>query len=155
MPSQTAHLRILWGTPDRQLSRPPIEYRLLGLGTDSVCSRTPFLVTSYRSTHGHTAHSCRQRYCAGIYSDLNKRTDIYNCHKRALYISRYLHSTDATRIRCEVWYFHNGEDMSCDFSAMTLCNVLVFQRNILLPSSQLKQLLMSIFTFRLRNGTNI
>jgi hypothetical protein len=70
------HLRILWGTPDRQLSHPPAECRLLGLGTDSACNRMRFLVMSYRSTHGHTAHSCRQRYCAGICSDLNKWTDI-------------------------------------------------------------------------------
>jgi len=79
-PAIGAHLHILWDTPNRQQSHPRAACRLLGLGTDSVCSHTEFLVANCRSSHEHSARSYHQPYCVGIYSDLTKTNRHHHYH---------------------------------------------------------------------------
>ena len=74
------HLHILWDTPNRRQSHPRAACRLLGSGTDSVCSHTEYLVENCRSSHEHSAHSCHQPYCVGIYSDLTKTNRHHHHH---------------------------------------------------------------------------
>jgi len=79
-PVMGTHLHILWGTPNRRQSHPRAACRFLGSGTDSVCSHTEFLVANCRSSHEHSARSCHQPYCVGIYSDLTKTNRHHHHH---------------------------------------------------------------------------